>query len=71
MNTGSLAGCYGIVNTPAGYVVVAPPVGIIVPVLPPGCTPVMVDEVTCHGLNCLYYQPVMVGGVVHYRTVVL
>ena len=56
---------------PSGYVVVAPPVGVVVPVLPPGCAPYVANSITYYGLNGLYYQPVMVGGVIQYRTVIL
>jgi hypothetical protein len=39
--------------------------------LPPGCAPYVVNGITYYGLNGLYYQPVMVGGVIQYRTVIL
>jgi hypothetical protein len=45
-------------------------VGIVVPVLPPGCSPYINNGITYYGLNGLYYQPVMMSGVVQYRTVI-
>ena len=47
--------------TPAGYVVVTPPVGAVVPALPPGYTTVMVDRTPYYYYGYTYYAPVPNG----------
>ncbi len=54
---------------PSGYVVAAPPVGVIVPTLPPGATATIVNGQTFFLFNGLYYQPVLVNGATAFRTV--
>lgn len=61
----------GVYYQPAstGYVVVAPPVGVIVPNLPPGSTSMVVNGVTHFVFNGTHYLPVMVNGVTEYQVV--
>lgn len=54
----------------SGYVVVAPPVGAVVPMLPPGAVVTTVNGVTVYVVNNVYYQPVFAGGMTQYRVVV-
>jgi hypothetical protein len=54
---------------PSGYVVIAPPVGAIVPVLPPGAAHTVINGVSYYVVNTYYYQPVLVSGVTQYRVV--
>jgi hypothetical protein len=54
----------------SGYVVVAPPVGVVVPMLPPGAVVTTVNGVTVYVVNNVYYQPVFASGVTQYRVVV-
>lgn len=61
----------GVYYQPAatGYVVVAPPVGVIVPTLPPGSTAVVVNGVSCFQFEGSYYQPVLCNGVAQYQVI--
>ncbi len=54
-----------------GYVVAEPPVGVIVPSLPPGSVARVVNGMNYFEFNGLYYQPVIVNGSTAYKTVAL
>ena len=51
-----------------GFVIVAPPIGVIVPELPPGAVQVFVNGILAYQFNGIYYQPVFVNGVTQYMT---
>ena len=52
-----------------GYVVVEPPVGAILPTLPPGSTATTVNGQTYFIYNNTYYRPVLVNGATGYQVV--
>ena len=52
-----------------GYVVVEPPLGAIVPTLPPGSTATTVNGQTYFVYNNTYYKPVLVNGATGYQVV--
>ena len=52
-----------------GYVVVEPPVGAILPTLPPGSTATTVNGQTYFIYNNTYYKPVLVNGATGYQVV--
>ena len=54
-----------------GYVVVKPPLGAIVPTLPPGATATTVNGQTYFVYNDTYYKPVLVNGATGYQVVQL
>ena len=49
--------------------VVEPPLGAIVPTLPPGSTATTVNGQTCFVYNNTYYKPVLVNGATGYQVV--
>lgn len=51
-------------HTPAGYVVIQPPVGAVVPVLPPGYTTVVMNGIPYYYYGYTYYAPSPNGYVV-------
>ena len=54
----------------AGYVVVAPPAGAVVPILPPGAAVTTVDSVSYYVFEGVFYRPVIVSGVTQFQVVV-
>ena len=52
-----------------GYVVVEPPLGAIVPTLPPGSTATTVNGQTYFVYTNTYYKPVLVNGATGYQVV--
>jgi hypothetical protein len=63
----------GVYYQPSGasYVVVNPPPGVTITVLPSGAQRVTVRGQAYFQADGVYYQPVMQGGVTVYQTVVL
>ncbi len=51
-------------HTPTGYVVVPPPVGVVLPALPPGCSAVVVNGVPYYSCGTTYYSTAPNGYVV-------
>jgi len=51
-----------------GYVIVATPIGVTVPELPPGAVQMSVNNGVVYQFNGVYYQPVFVNGVTQYTT---
>lgn len=54
---------------PSGYIVVTPPVGATVPMLPPGAVVALVNGISYYSFEGYYYQPVIMSGVTQYRVV--
>jgi hypothetical protein len=50
------------------FVVAPPPIGVVVPELPPGAVQVVVNGQAAYQFNGIYYMPVFVNGVTQYQT---
>lgn len=63
----------GVFLEPSGssYVVVEPPVNVVVNYLPEGCTTVKIDNTTYHNCSDIYYQPFYQNGDIVYKVVEL
>ena len=58
-------------DSDSGYIVVAPPVGIIVPFYPRGAVQKYINGAIYYEFSGLYYKPVLWRGVTQYKTVAL